>query len=256
MRSLLSIAITCLLMAMTSTPASAAPDTLCYEMRIYYAAPGKLDDLNSRFRNHTLKLFEKHGMKNVGYWMPIDNPESKLVYVLSYPSREAREASWKAFVSDPEWKAVAKSTEANGRLVAKVETRFMSAIDYSPAITPVKSETPGVFELRTYTATPGKLSNLNARFRNHTVELFQKHGMKNLAYWNLLPGEKGADDTLIYLLGHASKAAGEASFKSFREDPKWKAAREASEANAGGSLTVPNGVKSEYMVPTDYSPWK
>jgi hypothetical protein len=256
MRALLSLTLLTLLMLTSSNASAASPDTQCYEMRIYYAAPGKLDDLNARFRNHTIKLFEKHGMKNIGYWMPIENPDLKLIYVLAYPSREAREKSWKAFVNDPEWKAVAKSTEANGRLVAKAESLFMSATDYSPAIIPEKAAEPRAFELRTYTATPGKLSNLNARFRNHTVELFQKHGMKNIAYWNLMAGEKGADDTLIYLLAHASKAAGEASFKAFREDPKWKVARKESEEKAGGSLTIPDGVKSEYMVPTDYSQWK
>lgn len=256
MRTLLSLSFLSLLMVTSSPTSAASPDTQCYEMRIYYAAPGKLDDLNARFRNHTLKIFEKHGMKNVGYWMPIDNPESKLVYVLAYPSKAARDQAWKEFGSDPEWKAVAKATEANGRLVAKVETKFMNATDYSPVITPEKSSESRVFELRTYTATPGKLSNLNARFRDHTVELFKNHGMKNIAYWNMLPGEKGADDTLIYLLAHASKAAGEASFKTFRDDPKWKAARKESEDKAGGSLTIPDGVKSEYIVPTDYSPWK
>ena len=79
-----------------------AADTRCYEMRVYYAAPGKLDDLLAPFRNHTTGIFKKHGMTNVGYWLPMENPENKLVYVLSYPSREAREKSWKAFGADPE----------------------------------------------------------------------------------------------------------------------------------------------------------
>src|SRR5919199_346858 len=67
-----------------------------YEMRTYFAAPGKLDDLGARFRNNTTRIFSKHGMTNVGYWIPVDNPDNKLIYILSYPSREAREASWKA----------------------------------------------------------------------------------------------------------------------------------------------------------------
>src|SRR6266851_4063073 len=78
-----------------SAHAFANKDPRVYEMRIYYAAPGKLDALNARFRNHTMKLFEKHGIQNVGYWVPIENTENKLIYVLSYPSREAREKSWK-----------------------------------------------------------------------------------------------------------------------------------------------------------------
>jgi NIPSNAP len=237
-----------------SLPSLNAADTRCYEMRVYYAPTGKLDDLHARFRDHTVKLFEKHGIQNLGYWVPIENSDNKLVYILSYPSRQAREESWKAFMADPDWKAAHKASEAHGTLVAKMENYFLSATDYSPAIQAEKSAQPRVFELRTYTATPGKLEDLNARFRNHTVALFAKHGMKNLYYWNPTKGEKGADDTLVYFLSHASKEAGEASFKTFRDDPDWKKVRVDSETKAGGSLTIPKGVKSEYMIATDYSP--
>lgn len=256
MKALIALAFFAMTFTRTDIVQAAAADTQCYEMRIYYSPPGKLDDLHSRFRNHTLKLFEKHGMKNIGYWVPMENPENKLVYVLAYPSREAREKSWKAFVADPEWHAVAKKTEANGKIVSKVEAFYMTATDYSPAIKPVISETPRVFEMRTYTSSPGNLAGLNARFRDHTVKLFAKHGMTNFGYWDLMPDQKGADTTLIYILGHASKAAADASFKSFREDPAWVAARKASEEKGGGSLTAPGGVKSLFMVATDYSPTK
>jgi hypothetical protein len=241
---------------MTVSSTAAEPDTRYYEMRIYYAAEGKLDDLNARFRNHTCKLFEKHGMQNIGYWMPVENPDRKLVYFLAYPSREARSQSWKAFGGDPEWQKVAKTTEANGRLVAKVESRFFSATDYSPAIKPANASPERVFELRTYTTSPGNLAALDARFRDHTVALFSKHGMQHVGYWHLAPGQKGADDTLVYLLAHKSKEAADASFKAFREDPAWIAARKASEDKAGGSLTAKDGVKSEFMKPTDYSQTK
>lgn len=240
----------------TAGVATAAADSRCFEMRTYYAAPGKLDDLNARFRNHTLKLFEKHGMVNVGYWVPLDNTENKLIYLLAYPSREAREKSWKAFGADPDWRAAAKASEANGRLVAKVESVFLNATDYSPEIKPAQGTEPRVFELRTYTASSGNLAALNARFRDHTVALFKKHGMANLGYWNPMKEQKGADDTLIYILGHKSKEAAAASFKSFGADPDWVAARKASEEKAGGSLTVKDGVKSVFMQATDYSPWK
>src|SRR5438477_557031 len=100
-----------------------------------------------------------------------------------------------------------------------------------------------VYELRTYTAAPGKLDALNARFREHTLKLFEKHGMTNIGYFTPLPGTKGADDTLIYFLAHRSAEAAKASFDAFRQDPDWAAARKASEQKAGGSLTVPNGVK-------------
>jgi hypothetical protein len=234
--------------------AEANKDVRCYELRTYTAAPGKVDEMNARFRNHTCKLFEKHGMINVGYWMPLDNPEGKLLYLLAYPSREAREQSWKAFVADPDWQTAYQASEANGRLVAKAENVFLNVTDYSPEVKVGASAEPRVFELRTYTAAPGRLEALNARFRDHTVKLFQKHGITNVGYWTPMKDQKGADDTLIYLLAHPSKEQAAQAFDAFRQDPDWLAARKASEDKAGGSLTVPNGVKSEFLRATDYSP--
>ena len=116
-----------------------------------------------------------------------------------------------------------------------------------------------VFELRTYTTEPGRLPNLNARFRDHTLKLFAKHGITNLPYWTPLADQKGAvnppdkDNTLIYLLAHASQDAAKTSFGNFGKDADWQAARKASEEKAGGSLTTKGGVKSVFLVPTDYS---
>lgn len=242
----------CLTLFAHATP-PAKKDTRCYEMRIYYATPDKLADLQARFRNHTTKLFKKHGMENVGYWVPVDNPDNKLMYILSYPSREARETSWKAFGSDPVWQKVAKDSEANGKLVAKVESIFMNTVDYSPAI---KSSSRGdrVFELRTYKTTPGNLDALNARFRDHTVTLFAKHGMTNIGYWVPTEKDQGADDTLIYILAHKNQEEAKKSFAAFGADPAWNAAKKASEEKAGGSLTV--SIESVFMTATDYSPIK
>jgi hypothetical protein len=247
--------IACLIAAMAATIVSAAEkDSRCFEMRTYYAAPGKLDALNARFRNHTCKLFEKHGMENIGYWMPVDNPDSKLIYILATPSREAAKQAWKDFGADPAWKEVVKTTEANGRLVTKVESVFFAATDYSPTIKPSAGPEPRVFELRIYTAAPGKLDALNARFRDHTVKLFAKHGMTQFGYWTPAAGEKNADNTLVYILAHKSTEAAADSFKAFRADPDWIAAKAASEKD--GPLTTTNGVKSVFMTPTDYSPSK
>jgi hypothetical protein len=235
------------------TPQPAAP---LYELRIYTAAEGKLDALNARFRDHTTKLFEKHGMTNVGYWVPIDNKEGKLYYVLSYPSAEVRKQSWAAFLADPEWKKAAAESEKGGRLVAKIEEHFLVPTDYSPAVKPSAGKDDRVFELRTYTASPGNLAALHARFRDHTLKLFEKHGMTNLWYWTPAPGQKGSDETLVYMLAHKSAEVRDKSFESFRMDPEWTNARDASERKAGGSLTAKDGVKSVLMKPTDYSPIK
>ena len=111
-----------------------------------------------------------------------------------------------------------------------------------------------MFELRIYTTTPGNLEALNARFRDHTVALFKKHGMTNIAYWNLMPDQEGAENTLVYLLAHSSRHAAKDSFSAFGADPEWKSALKDSEAKAGGPLTVKGGVKSLFIKATDYSP--
>src|SRR5438034_2427770 len=95
-----------------------------------------------------------------------------------------------------------------------------------------------VYEMRTYYAEPGKLDALNARFRDHTCKLFEKHGMTNVAYWVPMADQKGADNTLVYIVAHKSPDAAKASWAAFRQDPDWTAARKASEDKVGGSLTA------------------
>lgn len=223
-----------------------------YEMRVYYAAPGKLEDLNARFRNNTTRIFTKHGMTNIGYWVPIENTENKLIYFLSYPSRAARDISWKAFSADPEWQAVAKTSEVNGKLVTKVESTFMQTTDYSPALKIAANTNPRTFELRTYTASAGNLQNLHDRFRSHTLKLFENHGITNVIYFQPMDSANGVkSDKLMYLIAHKSKAAADDSWKAFREDATWVAAKTASEVRGGGSLTTK--VENVFMTATDYS---
>ena len=104
-----------------------------FEIRTYTTEPGKLDALNARFRNHTTKLFEKHGMTNIGYWTPADGDRSKdtLIYVLAHDSREAAEKSWRAFRGDPAWIKAKTESEAPGPIVKKVESVFLTPTDYS-----------------------------------------------------------------------------------------------------------------------------
>ena len=105
-----------------------------YEMRTYTAAEGKFDAVNARFRDHTVKLFEKHGMKNVGYWTPSEGPlvGTTLIYILEHKSRDAAKASWAAFGADPAWQKARADSEAGGRIIAKLESVFLTATDYSP----------------------------------------------------------------------------------------------------------------------------
>ena len=105
-----------------------------FEIRTYTAEPGKLEALHARFRDHTLAIFKKHNMTSVAYFAPTDEPMSKntLTYILSFPSREAATKAWADFRNDPEWQKVSKESEANGKLVTKVDSVFAQATDYSP----------------------------------------------------------------------------------------------------------------------------
>ena len=102
-----------------------------FEMRTYYANEGKLEELKARFRDHTVDLFKKHGMINIGYWVPAENKDNKLIYILAYSSKEAREKSWKGFLNDPDWKEAFKASIKNGRLVKKIENDFLKGTDFS-----------------------------------------------------------------------------------------------------------------------------
>jgi hypothetical protein len=113
--------------------APAASPGRVFEIRTYTANEGKLEALLARFRNHTTRLFEKHGMTNVGYWVPQDPPLSQntLIYIVAHPSREAAKKSWAAFRADPDWQKAQKESEAGGKLVVKVESVYMDAADFS-----------------------------------------------------------------------------------------------------------------------------
>jgi hypothetical protein len=102
-----------------------------FELRTYYAAPGKMDALNARFRDNTLGLFKKHGMQVIGFWTDEKRPEV-LIYVLAFPNKDAADKSWKEFVEDPDWIKAKADSEKDGALTTKIERVFMNPTDYSP----------------------------------------------------------------------------------------------------------------------------
>ena len=118
-----------------STPAvlHAQAGTRVFELRTYTAPDGKLDDLKARFRNHTMKLFEKHGITNIGYWVPQDAPlhSNTLTYMIAYPNRDEAKKRWAAFQADPDWQKVRTESEVNGRLTTKIDSVFMDPADFS-----------------------------------------------------------------------------------------------------------------------------
>jgi hypothetical protein len=105
-----------------------------FEIRTYTAPEGKLEELHKRFRDHTLRIFQKHNMTSIAYFRPQDAPLSQntLIYVLAHPSREAAKKNWADFQADPEWQKVSTESQVNGRIVTKVESVFADPADYSP----------------------------------------------------------------------------------------------------------------------------
>jgi hypothetical protein len=125
-----------LMSALAGVQGVAQQDGVVFELREYHASEGKLDDLLARFRNHTITIFNRHGMESVAYWTPTDDPlkGKTLFYILKHPSREAATANWAAFHDDPEWKSVSAASEVNGKLVEKVESTFLKLTDFSPKL--------------------------------------------------------------------------------------------------------------------------
>lgn len=199
-----------------------------FEIRKYYANEGKLPDLIKRFKDHTLGLFEKSGMENIVYFLPLDNTDNSLTYILGYPDEKARDVMWGKFANDPEWQKAKKASEVNGALVKSVDQTFMK-------LAPGLNESPipqssGVFQMRIYTCFDGRLDNLVRRFKDHTQDLFAKQGLKNYPYW-ITVEKDGSQPKLVYLLGDKDQASFEANFQNFAKDPEWVRAKEMSEAD-------------------------
>ncbi|HVU16735.1 MAG TPA: NIPSNAP family protein [Candidatus Didemnitutus sp.] len=243
-----------LILAVGIIVARAADSSPVYELRIYTTNPGKMPGLLTRFRDHTCAIFERHGMVNVGYWLPADPADSnRLFYLLKHPSREQAAKHWKEFAADPEWQQVQKASEANGKLVTKVDSTFLEPADYTPPLA-VPAGSGHAFELRIYTTNEGKLPALDARFRDHTIGLFRRHGIESVFYSHPLDVAQGAGNTLIYLLVHPDRATAAKNWAAFQADPEWITVR--TESEKAGKLLVPPGPKSTFLTPTDFSPMK
>lgn len=227
-----------------------AQENTYFEMRTYHVNEGKMDDLIKRFENHTMSLFEKHGITNVAYFLPTEADANFLRFILSYPDQSERDKRWNAFANDPEWQKVAKESEADGKLVAKVDQVFMeTAQDLNPEIIRDTNQGDRIFELRTYTLHPGKVDAIHARFRDYTRELFQKHNMVNVMYWYTVDPQQ-SQPKLVYLLAHKNEKAAKTAFQNFGKDKAWITVRDASERNG----KIVERVDSEYMKPLPFSP--
>jgi hypothetical protein len=199
-----------------------------YELRIYVTNPGKLPELHARFRDHTMKLFEKHGMENVIYWTLAEDvsyrtaggetraepKDDTLVYILAHKSKEAADESWRNFRADPDWQAVVTKTEANGRLTASPPVSvFMNPTDFHPGEwdSNAKSDKPArLFELRTYNDGEARVPSTVGRFRDWEAQLFRDSGIETLGFWT-----KADNSAFVYLLGHKDRETADANWQKF-----------------------------------------
>ncbi len=135
MKTTLLLVVASALSGFAAARAATTVDSRVFELRTYHAAPGKLDALHARFRDHTNDLFKKHGMTVVGYWVPTDAEKGAgdtLIYMLAFADRAAATAAWKAFATDPDWTKVKAESEKDGPLTTKIDSVFTTPTDYSP----------------------------------------------------------------------------------------------------------------------------
>jgi hypothetical protein len=245
--------------SLSAIPQPRGPEIGLYELRTYTASEGKMAALDARFRDHTIDLFKRHGMKPIAFFHPITAPgapaDNRLFYLMGYKDRATRDAQWIAFADDPEWKKVYADSQKDGSLTTKIENIFLTTTDYSPRLNTSSALNPRIFELRTYTTNPGKLEDLHSRFRDHTLRIFTKHGMTNLLYWRPTGGQPTMENKMVYLLSFPSVEARNTSWTAFSADEEWKKVSADSQKN-GPMLISPGGVVSVQLKATDYSPLK
>jgi hypothetical protein len=224
-------------------------DTRYFELRVYYAASGKLDALIDRFASNTTRIFEKHGMQNIGYWVPTNNTSNALYYILAFPSKQARDESWKKFGNDPEWKKVATESEKNGKLVDSVKSVFMTATDILPyTVDKAPAGNDRFFELRTYYCYPGRFPNIVKRFHDHTTKLFEKHGIENIAYFGS-DANNGKEPFLVYMIANKNEAEHKKEWDEFRTDPDWIKVKDDSEKDG----KIVEKIESVFLKPLPFS---
>jgi hypothetical protein len=216
---------------------------MLHELRIYTAIPGKLPALNDRFAKHTMGFFAKHGIGMTGFWTDEIGTSNRLTYILAFDSMGDREQKMGAFQADTGWHRVRAETEGAGPLVDHVHNAFLRPTPYSP--TPQCRS--NIQELRVYDAMPGKLPALHDRFAHHTMQLFTKHGIENIAYWT---EDVGISNRLVYMLGYPNLGARETGWTAFQADPAWQRARAESEKD--GALVRVS--RHSILRPTPYSP--
>lgn len=226
-----------------------------FEWHTLVAMPGMTDELHARLRDRVLPAIGDRGRRTVAVFIPAGgSPDGVLHLVVEGSDAGGGSGSTGPLTSDADW--LTWLADGDGPPIATHRsTQRLRTTAWSPQPAPSPATAGRVFELRTYTCPDtARREALLRRFEQHTMALFERHGMTNVIYWMPLDGAD-ADTKLVYLLAHESVDAAKASFDAFRKDPEWIAAKTASEAAAGGSLTVKEkGVVSEFLMPASDSP--
>lgn len=245
-----------LMVAAFVAPARAGRGETEYEWHAVSAASGQLATVHEQIRDRVLPALGRHGLTGVGVFVPAGDNAERIVHVVVAGDASTTATSDHGRLGGmEEWRALFAETDGVVPATGERPVRRLCTTSWSPLPAGGPGQPARIFELRTYTAPDAaKRAALLQRFEHHTLKLFEKHGMTNVIYW-VPTASPDADTTLLYLLAHADVDAAKASFAAFRQDPAWTAARTASEAAAGGPLTIKDkGVVSEFLEPTAYSP--
>lgn len=225
---------------------------MIYELRTYEILPGKAQALLERFGSVTTKLFERHGMQNVGYWTPtVGEFSNRFIYMLGFRDMAHRERAWEELAQDPERQQSMRQAQEAGPQVARLTNMLLRPTPYSPPpIGEGRSQGPtALCELRIYEMLPGKAQPLHDRFATVSMRLFERHGMANIGYWTPVVG--GYNNQLYYMLGFESMAHREKAWAAFGQDPEWQpAARATTEAHGQVVEKITNSI----LRPTAFSP--
>ncbi len=218
-------------------------------MTNYVALPGQLEKMIQHFQAKSHDLLEDSGVENIGYWVPVDNPHREVIHFRSFTDLDAKDLADQ--VSQPKIES-AEGKRFSSEILDKSFHYLLSPLDFSKPFSEDRVR-GSILEMRTYFASKGNLEALQARFRDHTLALFEKHGMTNLGYYEYAPEQEGGENVLLYFLAHKDIETAKKSWNAFKEDPAWQTAKAVSEEKAGGSLTAEGGVTSTFLRALDSS---
>jgi len=248
MTSILRIALS--LLAFTSVARAAAS---YYELRIYAVTSNKLDAVLERFRDTVEPVRRKHGIVTVGYWSaPGTTNGGTFAYLMAAASKEELQKQEKQFGADPQFKdGYAASNKKHGKTVDKIDS-LPQAVDATAKFDFAAAAKPRVFDLRVYSVLPGKLDAFRARWRDHAVPIYARHGMQSLGWWVSDKKDAVGNDQLICLLAGDSLESLHQSIAVFHKDPNWQHVEKETERD--GKLR--SGVAAFKLTSTDFSTLK